>query len=199
MKKLILTTSLFGSMLLGSDISVNSVGINLGKSHSSYDQENLSGNIILGKTPDESFDSIEVYMTVNNLFERNDIKPYLSYNYSKNDDLKHQYVLLGLNKYYNPKDTKSVLYAGVLGGYGELRWKYDPLNSSKNTNVDAASFMAGIQLGMNYPLSSNVSLGLNGKYLFHDYETKLNPSTGVFSKINHEDTSVISLGLEYKF
>lgn len=200
MKKLLLLTTLSSSLLFSSQIAVDSMGLNIGTANSSFDKKDHSGSITLGNEPDESFMSYEVYATLKPMKEickNKNMKPYLSYTYSSNDDLKHRYILAGINKYY--KHDKASLYAGALLGYGQLDWKYDPANTSKNINADANSFMIGAQVGFDYPINSNISLGLNGKYLLSNYETKLNPSAGVSSTIEHKNISSLSFGISYRF
>lgn len=204
MKKQIIILSVLGtfsgaSSLYASDISFDTLGINLGKSHMSYGQEDNNGAIILGTEPDKSFNSIELFTTLKGICTNDSRKPYISYTYSKNDDLKHQYFLIGLNQYYTPVPTKLNLYAGVLAGYGQLTWKYDPLNSSQNEEKNANSFLGGVQLGISYSLTQSFSLGLNSKYLLSDYKTDLDPSSSVSSTIKHDRLSSLALSLEYSF
>ena len=200
MKKILSLGLLTTSLLFSSDISIDSIGINLGVSNSDYKQTNHQGTISLGNTPDKSFNSYELYTVLNPLSDmckEHDMKPYISYTYSSNDELQHQYLLVGINKYYKHKDYN--LYAGILGGYGQVDWKYDPINNAKDKNVDANSFIAGIQLGATYPIADKITLGLNTKYLIHDYETNLNPSNTVSATIEHKDTLLLSFGINYSF
>lgn len=194
--KLTLISMIATSTLVAADISIEAIGLNLGSSNSSYSQTNNQGSISLGNTPDKSFNSYELFTTIKNL-EIYNMKPYISYTYSSNDELKHQYLLAGLNKYYN--HDKINLYAGALVGYGQLDWKYDPINNAKDKNVDANSFIAGIQLGFEYPLNTKLSLGFNSKYLIHNYETNLNPTNTISSTIEHKDTLSLSFGVNYSF
>ncbi|MBD3841999.1 MAG: hypothetical protein IE909_08970 [Campylobacterales bacterium] len=53
-------------------------------------------------------------------------------------DLKHQYILAGLNKYYHNS------YAGFLLGVGELKYRYNPLNNSKTNDYTTTSPMIGL-------------------------------------------------------
>jgi hypothetical protein len=201
LKTLTLSTLLASSSLLANDSVINSMGLNLGVVNSDSDQKNTNGAIIFGNEPDSSFNQLELYLTLNPLTEtckEYNMKPYISYTYSSNSDLKHQYLLLGVNKYYTPSNIDLELYMGALLGYGQIDWKYDPLNNSFNKNVDANSFIGGIQLGVKYPLSEKLSLNLNGKYLFHSYETDLK-TTNATAVIEHDRTSSFSLGLEYRF
>ncbi len=207
MKKILIKIALLfivlNISLFANEQIFNSVGINVGKSYTNNSQDYVSGEIILGNNPEQNFDTVEIFATLNPLTKickEYNMKPYLSYTYSKNNDLKHQYFLFGVNKYYTPAKTKVDLYAGVLGGYGQIDWDYDPLNSSISKNVDANSFIGGVQVGATYPLNKEISLNLNTKYLLHKYQTNLEDiSTNAVSVIEHNYTSTISLGFIYSF
>ena len=69
---------------------------------------------------------------------------------------------------------------------------------STKKNVDANSFIGGLQLGVSYPIDEKFSLNLNTKYLFHNYETDLK-TTNATATIDHDRTSSIGFGVEYKF
>ena len=195
MKKLFTISVLMSNLLLGSEVSIESIGLNIGQSNSDYSQNDSTGNITLGNTPNKNFNSYEVFGEFKNKIYG--MTPYISMSHSFNTDIEHQYILTGLNKYYN--HNKLDLYAGVLMGYGQMEWKYNPLNNSKDNNEDANSLIAGLQMGINYPINNKFSLGINGKYLVHNYETKLNPSTGINSTIEHKYTSSLGVGFIYKF
>ena len=200
--KLTLLALLTSSNLLANPI--DSIGLNIGTAQSNYKQTNNQGSIILGNTPNESFTSYELYTTLkplSDICKEKNMKPYIGYTYSDNSDLKNQYLLLGLNKYYQHtvSNKELNLYAGLVVGYGELNWKYDPINSAKDKTKNASSLIGGIQLGIDYPIANNISLGVNTKYLVHNYKTNLNPSDSVSSTIEHKDTLSLSLGLSYKF
>ena len=134
---------------------------------------------------------------LNNVLKQKDVKPYMSYTHSNNGDIKNQYVLIGLNKYYSYKRTD--LYAGLLLGYGELKWKYNPLNNSKDNDFTTTSLIGGLQLGLKYPITQHVSVNLNTKFLIHDYKTKFNPNNQAILEIIHDFSSHIGFGLVYKF
>jgi len=193
----LIVLSLSTSSLVASDISLNSIGINLGVAHSNFHQTNQNGTIILGNEPDESFNSVELYSTLNGIISKDDLKPYLSYTYSSNDELKHQYLLVGLTKYY--KLTKASLYAGLLGGYGQMKYKYNPLNNSKSNDYSATSFMGGIQAGIEYPLTKVLAFNLNTKVLYHNYDANLNPNNTAIAEISHNTTTSFGMGLKYSF
>jgi hypothetical protein len=132
LKKVLVTSILANTCIFANSLAIDSIGINVGKSYLPYNKEDKTGSIILGNEPNESFNQVEVYSTLKPIMQvckDNNLKPYISYSYSKNDDLKHQYILAGVNKYHSYQ--KSNLYAGVLAGYGQLDWQYDPINKAK--------------------------------------------------------------------
>jgi hypothetical protein len=201
MKKLLIATPLIVSSLFAGAISVDKVGLNLGVAKSTYKQNDTKGAIILGNNPDKTYNSAEVYTTLNPISEfckENNIKPYFSFTYSKNSELNHKYLLAGLNKEY--KASKKVdIYGGLLAGYGKLKWKYNPLNSTIDNDYKATSAIGGLQVGSDYALTEKVSVGINSKYLVHRYKTDLKPSATSTSQIKHNSTYTISLGVSYKF
>jgi len=194
----LIVSTLMSNMLFAQDIAIESIGLNIGKNNSDYSQDDHQGSIILGNTPDKRFLSYELYATLKN-YTLYSMKPYLSVTCAKNDELKHKYILAGLNKYYTPEGKKYDFYAGVLAGYGILKWEYDPLNTAKVINADANGFIAGVQIGVNHPIAERVYIGLNAKYLRHEYATKLNPTAGTSSTIKHQNTTALMIGLSYKF
>jgi len=197
MKKILLTTLMGSTLLVAQDISIDKLGVNLGLSNLDYTQKDHQGSIVLGNQPDTSFSSIEVYTTLNGVFEKEDIKPYISYTYSSNSELQNQYLLVGLNKYY--KQNKYDLYAGILGGYGQLKWQYNPLNSTTDNKYDANSYLVGLQGGLEYPLNDTLAIGFNAKYLYNQYKTHLYPTSTTYSTIEHEPSITLSLGISYRF
>ena len=200
-KTLTISTMLASSSLLAGDSIIDSVGLNLGKSYIDFSQSNNNGAILLGNEPDSNFNAVELYTTLNpisNLCKEYGMKPYISYTYAKNSELKHQYLLAGVNKYYSLKDTKLEHYVGVLGGYGQMDWEYDPLNNSNSVNSDANSFVGGLQIGTNYPVTKNYALTINAKYLRHNYDTNLK-TTNADAVVEHDSTASLTLGVEYSF
>lgn len=192
MKKILLTTLMGSTLLIAQDISIDKLGVNLGLSNLDYTQKDHQGSIILGNQPDTRFTSFEAYTTLNGVFENKDIKPYISYTYGSNSEFKNQYLLVGVNEYYKQKHYE--LYAGVLGGYGQLQWKYNPLNSTTDNKYDANSFLVGLQGGLDYPLTEKLNLGLNAKYLYNQYKTHLYPTSTTYSTIEHQPLITLSLG-----
>lgn len=188
-------TSLLVSSLFSSEL-VSEIGLNLGKAYSPYTQTNANGSIILGDTPDERYTSYELYTVLNPLTDickEKNMKPTLSYTYSHNSELRNKYLLAGINKYYKNS------YVGVLVGYGQLTWKYNPINNSKENDYTATAPIAGLQTGYQHKLSEKLSLNLNLKALYHPYDTKLNPNNTATATIYHDYTTSASVGLGYRF
>lgn len=194
-KNKLILLSVFSSTLLA-DITIDSLGIGYSKAISDYKQENKVNSVDLGNKPDKNYDSFEIFSTYKNVFENNTLKPYLSYSYSLNDEFKHQYLLFGVNKYY--KQNSFDIYAGLLGGFGQLKWDYNPVGA-RNVDSKASSFILGLQAGVDFPLTNKWSLGVNTKYLIHDYETKIEPNNTSKALITHDDTITLGLNLSYKF
>jgi CRISPR/Cas system CSM-associated protein Csm3 (group 7 of RAMP superfamily) len=198
--KTLISLTIVSSSLIADDISIDSIGINIGKSYSNYSQTDNQGSIILTNKANTTFNNIELYATLKPIMKvckDNNIKPYISYNYSLNDDFKHQYLLTGINKYHNTKDYK--LYAGGLFGYGDLKWRYNPLNTSKDNDYSAQSFIIGLQCGVQYPLNTKWSINTNIKTLAHNYQTNLEPSNSVKSTIEHKYTIYGGVGVSYNW
>lgn len=191
-KKILLSTVLIGSTVLASEI-----GINLGKSHFDITQSN-GDNIILGdNTPKSNGTFSELYMMNKcQLINDNSIKNYASIAYNKSDRIKNYMVLAGLVKEYEAKNYTP--YAGVLVGYGQLKYEYNPLNSSTIDDRKASSFIAGFQGGAKYKIDKNLFFNLNAKYLLSDYTTNLE-SSGVIGNIKHKALTTFSIGVAYKF
>ncbi|MDD2698243.1 MAG: hypothetical protein PHF17_05500 [Arcobacteraceae bacterium] len=185
MKKLITTALLLTTSILGA----NEVGLNIGSANMNYDKPNP--NIILGTNPDKSFRNYELFTTLEGKLPMK-LKTYLSYTQNTNDTLRNQFVLVGANKEYG--DGKGKLYAGLVAGFGELKWKINPLTSTSSDKT-ANSFIAGVQVGGKYDVSNKLFINLNGKYLKHNYGTDINTQT----TIEHKTTTSIALGVGYKF
>ncbi|MEA3354287.1 MAG: hypothetical protein U9Q33_10780 [Campylobacterota bacterium] len=201
--KLVVLSSIISTFLFASDnnssnsIVVDSIGLNLGKLYSDHSQKNHNGIITVTHHPYKNHTGAEIYLTLNGVFDEDDLKPYFSISHSNNDDMTHDCILAGVNKYY--KHDHFDIYAGVLGGYGQLDWGYDPINGTKDNNYDANSFIIGLQGGVEYPIDDTLSLGVNAKYLLHDYETQLEPSNSFNATVTHDKTIFLGLGINMKF
>lgn len=200
MKKQVLFSTILAGSLFASDPLVDAIGINLGLSHISNNHENHNGSIILGNTPDQTLNTYELYTTLkplSDICKKYKMKPYISYTYSNNTELKHQYLLVGINKYYNHNSYE--LYAGGLIGYGELKYRYNPLNNSKSNDYTASEPIIGLQTGLNYPINQNIDLVVNVKALYHNYDTYLNPNNTATANLEHKYTTSASVGIGWKF
>jgi len=194
--KVFILSAFLVSTTIANENIVDSIGINIGSSNSSY---SLTNNIDVS-TPDESLTSIKLYTKFNpftDLCKKYNMKPSVSYTASQNDELKHQYLLLGINKYYKLEDNYQ-LYTGLDLGYGELEWKDSPIKGSDNNNYTATNPMIGINGGLNYFIDNSFYIDINVEYLYHGYETKLKPTYNTRGSFKHDDTFNISLGFGWK-
>lgn len=185
------------TFLFGADVAIDTMGINLGKGYTDHDITNRTGTIQIPHHPYKNYTGLEMYSTLSGVFEEKDIKPYLSLTYLQNSDIKHKYILGGVNKYF--KADMLDYYVGVVGGYGQIDWQYNPITNTRDNKYDAKSFIGGVQGGAAYPLSQKLSLQINTKYLLHNYETKLEPSNDAQSTLTHDKTLFVGIGLSWKF
>ena len=191
-KKIVCITILTAPFLFG-ESTIDGIGFHLGKGYSNFIQTDKTGAILLEKQPKKNYDGGELYLQFKELDSH--LKPSLSYTYTQNSDLKHHYILGGLSKYFTQEKTK--IYGGILFGYGELDWRYNPLNNSKENDYKATSFIGGFQIGSEYPINEKLSFGINGKYLFHNYETNLEPTNTTHTIIEQDRSGFIGFGLKY--
>ena len=185
------------SILSANSLHIESLGVNVGTASIKATQHNTSGTIILPKQPEKSFLSAEVYALVDGIFDDKNKKLTLNYIYSTNSDIAEHNILIGINQYYTYK--KYDFYVGGLAGISRLKWKYNPLNNAKDTDYYSTSFTAGLQAGMEYPLTNKLLIGLNTKYLYSRHKANLNPSTGVSANLTHYNFFDFGVGLRYKF
>jgi len=188
---------LTSSLLFAEALHVESVGVNVGVASIEAKQSNTSGTITLAHQPDESFASAELYALIDGVFEDKSKKITTNYIYSSNSDIQEHNLLLGVNKYYEYK--KYNLYAGALAGISRLKWKYNPINNAKDKDFYSTSFTAGVQGGVEYPLSNTLLIGINAKYLYSGHKANLNPSTGVSGDIKHHNLFALNLGVRVSF
>jgi hypothetical protein len=175
---------------------IDRIGLSVGLSKL-YDKKT---NIIFPYTePKERFDAYELFTTFNGICDDENTKPYLSYTYTTNSDFKEQHLLVGINRYFQtPHDAE--LYAGVVVGYGELKWKYNPIGSQDN-DFTATSWMGGVQAGLEYAITDSFALHLNTKALMHNYEAILDPNTqdNSFGTLEHQYSVSGFVGVVVKF
>lgn len=186
---ILLTTSLYS-------MEMSNIGVNVLSTYMDYTKRDKTGSISLGDKPNKELVSFEFFTVLDSL-KYEDLKPEISYIYSNNSKFVNHLFLLGYNKYFKLIKS-SQLYAGVLLGYGELRWHYDPFTNSSSKNVDSDSIVGGIQLGIDMPINQMVSLNINGKYLSSKYETSLS-SGNAYSTITHNLTTSLGVGLVFRW
>lgn len=191
--KLLASMLLVSSIIYAGDINLDSIGANIGCTKMDVKQIDEIGSITLAKDPDDKMRQIELYALLGGVFEDSSIKPTLNFIHSWNNDLSTNSVLIGVNKYY--MFDKYNLYAGILGGVGRLKWNYNPINNTKETDYGASSLVGVIQLGVEYPLNDKIFLNVNTKYMLHNYSTELQPVNSVHSELIHNHSCLLSVGL----
>jgi len=194
LQKIILLSGLVSGCLLA-DISLDRVGGNIGIGYSDYSQKTNTINL-QSNNPSKNFSALEVDGTFNGVFTNKSLQPFVSYTYSNNSDLTHQYLLAGVNKYYPHNDI--IYYAGVYTGYSLFQWDYNPMNSTKENTYTSKSPLLGIQGGVEYPINENLSFDINLKTMIHDHNTQLE-SNSITDEINHDTTFFGGIGLVYRF
>ena len=192
----IIPSLLIASSLTYADLSIDSVGLNLGYAHIDAKQVNKSGTITLANDPDEQYLHGELYALIGGAFEDKSFKASINYMHSRNDEFVNNTIMMGVNRYFFLEDYS--LYAGVLIGVGRLDWKYSPINGTKDNYRHVESLVGALQVGAEYQLTESLSLGFNAKYQVHDYSTALEPITGVEAEINHQKSSSIAIGVRFK-
>ena len=197
--KIALGLVVVSSTLLSYEIKMESIGFAGGNAKTPLVQHNKDNKEIVIDKLDDNFKTMELY-TVLKPIEEIGMNPYLSYTYSYNEQFINYYVMAGLNKYYKISSS-SKLYLGVLGGYGQMKWEFDPINGSDN-DVSTQSYILGVQGGVSIPLenlpSDKLSLDINVKYLSHEYITNLKTSATT-SQIEHYETMLAQVGISYRF
>lgn len=191
--KLLASILLVSPFISASDINLDSIGVNLGNTKMASKQIDDVGTITLAKDPDDTMRHIEIYALLGGVFDDSTIKPTLNYIRAWNNDIRTNTVLVGVNKYYVFDNYN--LYAGILGGVGQLKWEYNPINNTKDIDYKASSLVGAIQLGAEYPINKKISFNVNTKYMLHNYSTELQPVSGTQSELQHKNSCLLSIGL----
>jgi opacity protein-like surface antigen len=172
------------------------LGLHLGQGYTPYEQVEHQGSTILENEPGETFNLAELSFEVEKFLPYG-MRPYVSLSYSQNSELTHYYGLVGVHKYFSIDDLKT--YLGLQVGYGQLKWEYDPLESSKEVTSNTSSYITSLNAGLEYGLGSSWLLHTGIKFLYHVYETELEPTTTQKSTIENKYTVSATLGLKYRF
>ena len=184
----IIGLSLLGSVAFAKEVTLNSIGVNLGLSHTYYIVQDLDVS-----TPNTNLFNVEAYTTFQTPIKV--LEPTLSYIYAKNDDYNTQTIFLGLNKIDTFK--KFSLYHGFLLGYSSLHGTYTSLKTKQEEKYSHNDFSAALQAGLKLPLFDNLNFNLNTRYLLHSDSIDLHPK--YTAKFTHNGTISILFGLEYLF
>jgi len=194
--KIVISFLLLTSLSQANEISIDSLGVNLGISNIKAEQIDIAGTLQLTNTPDESYSHGELYILVDGIVEDETIKASINYINSTNSEFKNNLLMIGFNKYYTIKEYN--LYAGLLVGIGKLEWQYSPISNNKSKNYKTESVVGALQLGTEYNLNGNIALGLNTKYYISNYSTKVEIGERII-EINHKSSYSLVFGFRYFF
>lgn len=196
MKRLRVALPLFlalAPLTYASDIGIDSVGVNIGYGEIFYKKE---GSISVKNLPDKSYIHGELYSYIGGIFDDTTWKPSINYMLFSNSEFNHNILMVGINKYFIYDNYN--FYAGALVGAGELKWKYNPLNSHKDYSTNLTSVVGALQVGSEYQLLDSLYLGVHAKYYMHNYKLFLHQNKQE-SSISHPNAYSISMGLRYAF
>ncbi len=194
--KIFLIGVLSTNIALADTIALDSLGFNAGYAKMFYEQENKKNPPSTEINLNDDFLNLEAYTTFT-VFNSATIKPTINYILNINSEFTNHTLLMGVNKYFNFESYK--LYAGALVGAGVLEWDYNPVGNTIANDYSATSFVGGLQVGAEYPLSDRLLLNINTKYLMHDYAMEITPSALTHTLITHNATASISIGLRFLF
>ncbi len=176
--------------MFANDMNNIFVDVSAGLSNTPYSKSDTVGSIRLSL--DENgylYDLALGYRFNDNLFST------LNYQYSKLDEIDFDDYYVTLNYQFN-HELKP--YVGVILGRSYLHWNKDPLNSSQTKNHTSASVMYGIQTGLEYKLSDNISFIPKIIYSRTDHGTNL-ISSPARSYVEHDSKTQVLLGVRYSF
>ena len=195
-KKLFLTSLsvlALTSTSLNADIKDLFVGATLGYAQQSVEQEDKLGSIILGNELDESGYNFELGLG----YDISDsVAVSLNYQRVILDDTFSNNIYLGAEYQFGAyKDITP--YLGVNLGYSQLQWSKKPLNTKEN-NYISTSWLAGVNLGLSYPITKNMDF--IGKYTFNltDHKTLLE-SGSAKSELLHNYSHNFNIGVRIYF
>lgn len=186
---------------INAEVSISEVGTHIGLGYTPFSKTDSKGSIANWNEPESSLFGVDFYGIFDGVFENKTLKPYVSYTYTSNEQISHQYFLGGINKYYPHDDI--VYYTGAYVGWGILRWQTNPITGliEENENEKATSnaFILGIQGGIKYPISKKLSYDFNIKAMGHDHSTIIEPSSTQSSRVDHKMSMFGGFGISYSF
>ncbi len=87
-------------------------------------------------------------------------------------------------------------YIGILGGYSKLKWTKRPHRMLKNEKLTSKSSFYGLQTGIRFPISDNVSFTAKYQYIKLDHLIDIRNGAG---SIEHNSVQNLLVGVEYGF
>ncbi|MFT5660525.1 MAG: opacity protein-like surface antigen [Sulfurimonas sp.] len=196
MNKIICSVVAIGTLcsLIARDINSENdyfVGVGVHSNALSVKKTNISGNILLARTLDDSTSSISVQAGKK-------IENYvmsINYESAKLDDVDMKSLYLSVDYEF---ETFLNPFIGISLGMSNLKWKTDPLVNSKIKDEKLSSLLYGVQAGISYKLYKNWSIYSTISYQKLDFKTNL-IATPAKAEVTHEDKTSIGVGVRYSF
>lgn len=167
------------------------IDLSTGYTHAAYTKKDISGSIQIDDLDDNGY----LYELAIGYRLSKEVFTTLNYQYSKLDEIEFDDYYVTLNYQFLEKLKP---YVGILLGKSYLRWKEDPLLVSKKKDRTSGSFIYGVQAGLEYTLSNNLSFVSKFIYSRTNHGTNLH-SNNAKSYIDHDSKSQLLLGLRFVF
>ena len=190
--KLILLTIFLISSLYSNDVLERTfLDISTGYSNAPYTKNDKTGNISINQLDKNGYlyDLAIGYRINESVFTT------LNYQYSKFKQIDYDDYYITLNYQF---DYSLNPYLGILLGKSYLHWNKDPLNSSTIKDINSGSFIYGVQAGLEYKISNNISFLPKILYTRLDHGTNL-ISLPASSYLEHKNRYQILFGLRFWF
>lgn len=182
-------------LLYAEDIGVDSIGVNAGCMNISAKKTDEVGSVTFQKKPNKDFLQAEMYALLRGVFKEKSIFVSINYLHAQNSDFTNDLLMSGIKKYFTYNSFNP--YFGGYVGYGQLSGKYYPFNVTKKES--SSSLVGAVEVGSEYKLSENFSIGLNARYYFQDYRVRMKLSPTTFTEVSHPTACSLSLGIRYRF
>lgn len=189
----LLTIITLNVTLLNADASTIFVTTTLGYTHENVDQKDKTGSIILANELGEDGYNFELGVGYK---ITQDIALSLNYQRVLQDETFSNNIYLSA-EYSFVNSTDFTPYIGVNGGYSQLEYSSEPINT-KNNDYISGSWLAGTTLGISYPLTKNMDFLAKYSLNITDHKTQLISKTA-HSELTHNYSHSINLGVRVYF
>jgi len=169
------------------------IGLTAGGTKLNFDEKDINGNLILDVKLKDIGTSYGVESGYN--FNKN-IFTTINYQRTELENIYFDSAFMTLNYrfdeiyYFSP-------YIGILGGFNLMSWKNTPIDSI-NKNSSSSSYIGGLQIGSEIPISDKVKLYILYRYWMMEHINKIITSSAK-KEIIYNSEQNIHLGIKYSF